>query len=191
MNISVDVTAHDCHRLHAGGAHGVDVGAECSLQPTAVEAAARTGYDDAGRLTRFDPGWNPLRGGVRAPRCLPAGHGDGADRWFAVDDKCDMDRPVRRVAVVARSIEWVNDPDPFLPDAGPVVGALFGQDRVVGPHAAELGHDEPVCSGIAFVFESAPAPVEVGRVDEIDEHLAGPMGDVERHRMVVEGGRLS
>ena len=46
-------------------------------------------------------------------------------------------------------------------------------------------------SGVAFVFESALAPVKVGRVDQIDEHLAGPMGDVKRHRMVVEGDRLS
>ena len=34
-----------------------------------------------------------------------------------------------------------------------------------------------------------PHPVERAfEVDQVDEHLAGPMGDVERHPMVVEGG---
>ena len=69
-----------------------------------------------------------------------------------------------------------------------VVGALLGQDRIIGPHAAQPGHDEPVCSGIAFVFEPDPSAVKVRRVDQIDEHLAGPMGNVTRHFMVVEGG---
>ena len=58
------------------------------------------------------------------------------------------------------SLSWIADA-PWLG----IDQATHQQDRIVGPHAAELGHDEPMCSGVTFVFEPAPAPVEVGRVD--------------------------
>ena len=83
---------------------------------------------------------------------------------------------------------------------------LFGSLQTCAARIAELeavGVDEVACMidfGVPVeevlsslhTLDELRASTQDQRVsDEIDEHLAGPMGDVERHRMVVEGGRLS
>jgi hypothetical protein len=57
--------------------------------------------------------------------------------------------------VFARAVERIDDPYPIRNEAFGAVPPFFGQDRVVGPRARELAHDQVVRLAIAFALEHA------------------------------------
>src|SRR3546814_19431043 len=64
---------------------------------------------------------------------------DRTDRRDAVDRERDMDGPiVATLAIFARAVERVDDPDAALTAAGRVVLFFFGQQRIDGARGADF-----------------------------------------------------
>ena len=110
---------------------------------------------------------------------------------IAIDRHCDVHRPVDawRFGELAGAVERVDDPHPMPIEAGPVVGALLGEQAVSGSLGGQAADDVLVGLSVAFILQGA-AVGSSGRqaVTEADQEAAGLTGDV-RSELVIGIGR--
>ena len=98
-----------------------------------------------------------------------------------------MDSPVDppRLAVLARAVKWVDDPDPVSREAGSRVGRLLAEHHIARSPFPQPGHEEVVRFAIPRGAQLARV-VEAELVPQPQQPLAGLPGELRGKGVVVD-----
>jgi len=99
-----------------------------------------------------------------------------------------VDSPVdpTAFAVLPGAVERVDDPYPWSPETGRVVGPLLGQDGVVGAGGRQQRGDQLLGAGVALVADLTAGPA-LERGPQVGQERPGPGGDLDRESAVAAG----
>ncbi len=89
---------------------------------------------------------------------------------------------------LAGAVDGIDDPHSFGIESGEIIGALFGQNGIVGTNLADLFHQELVRTTIAFILQRARIDTLGGQFrTDLDEKFTRCGREACRFKMVVMG----
>ena len=189
VGVDLRLAEHDGHGLRPGRAERDEVATDGLADRVRDERRAGAAHDHAGAAGVRRDGGQATR--PRVEHHVAGRQRDGAGRQHPPDRERHVHRPVAApvLAVLARAVEWVDDPHALRAQAGDRVDGLLREDRVARPRRRELVEDQAVGAEVALVTEAGAADGgDDGTLADAEQRLAGEDRDPRRFRVVVVAG---